>query len=178
MRDTINSALKQAQQGEADKCRLATLRLIQAAIRDRDVAAKANGGDGVTDANIIEMLQTMVRQRNVSAKEFEEMGQLDLAEQEREESRIIHEFLPQQIEGDAMKALCAETVRGLDAHGLRDIGRCMSALKSQYPGQMDFVKASCVVKDILRDENGSSDAGAAASAGMNGSAVEPEPGKS
>ncbi|MBO0343771.1 GatB/YqeY domain-containing protein [Roseibium sp. CAU 1637] len=154
-RDTISSALKQALVG-TDKCRLTTLRLIQAAIRDRDEAAKAHGGDGVADSDIVEMLQTMVRQRDVSAREFEEMGQLDLAEQEKRESQIIREFLPRQVEGDAMQALCAETVTDLDAHGLRDIGRCMSALKTRYPGQMDFVKASCVVRDLLRvGSNGS-----------------------
>ncbi|MFD1696407.1 GatB/YqeY domain-containing protein [Roseibium aestuarii] len=158
MRDTLNTALKQAQT-QADKCRLSTLRLIQAAIRDRDVVARSQGGDGVEDEDILEMLQTMVRQRDVSAREFEEMGQLDLAEQERRESAIIREFLPHQIEGDVMQALCAQAVEELDAHGLRDIGRCMAALKQRYPGQMDFVKASCMVKDLLREGNRAADSG-------------------
>jgi uncharacterized protein len=151
MRDKIVTALKEAQASE-DKRRLATLRLVKAAIMDRDAAARESGRDGVTNADVLDILQKMVRQREVSAREFEEAGQLDLAEQEQIESAIIREFLPVQINGDAMKVLCEETVKDIDAHGLRDIGRCMSELKTRYPGQMDFVQASCVVKDLLRSD--------------------------
>ncbi|MEJ8472612.1 GatB/YqeY domain-containing protein [Roseibium algae] len=151
MRDKIVTALKEAK-ASGDKRRQATLRLVQAAINDRDTAARENGRDGVVDEEILDILRKMVRQRNVSIREFEEAGQIDLAEQERVESLIIREFLPVQINGDDMKALCEETVREINAQGLRDIGRCMSELKSRYPGKMDFVQASCVVKDLLRTE--------------------------
>ncbi|MCK7612666.1 GatB/YqeY domain-containing protein [Roseibium sediminicola] len=149
MRDRINAALKVAQD-DGDKRRCATLRLVQTAVKDREAAARENGKDGVDEIEVIEILQTMISQRETSAVEFESGGQLDLAEQERTEQDIIREFLPVQLNEDEMRSICEETVRDIDAHGLRDIGRCMSELKTRYPGQMDFVQASCVVKDMLR----------------------------
>ena len=143
--------MKEAQ-ASGEKRRLGTLRLIQTAIKDRDSAARDNGADGVSDQEVLEILQKMMRQRSLSAVEFEEAGQLEQAEQERHEAVIIHEFLPVQIDQDKMKALCEETVKEINAQGLRDIGRCMSELKARYPGQMDFVQASCVVKDLLRSD--------------------------
>lgn len=94
----------------------------------------------------------MVRQREESVRDYEEAGQLELAEQEREEMGIIAEFLPRQFDDTAMKTACEDVVRDISANGLRDMGRCMNALKKRYPGQMDFVRASCVVKDLLRTE--------------------------
>jgi len=156
MRDRINAALKAAQDG-GDKRRCATLRLVQTAVKDREAAARENGKDGVNENEVIEILQKMVRQRETSAVEFESGGQLDLAEQERTEQDIIREFLPAQLSDEEMRVLCEETVKDIDAHGLRDIGRCMSELKTRYPGKMDFVQASCYVKDMLRsDGNGQS----------------------
>ncbi|MEP0235591.1 GatB/YqeY domain-containing protein [Roseibium sp.] len=152
MRELIGTALKEAQ-ASGDKRRLATLRLVQAAIKDRDASARENGRDGVAEADVLDILQKMVRQRDVSAREFEEDGQLELAEQERTEAQIIREFLPVQIGGEEMMALCEETVKDIDAQGLRDIGRCMSELKARYPGKMDFVQASCLVKGLLRSES-------------------------
>nr|WP_305987204.1 GatB/YqeY domain-containing protein [Roseibium sp. MMSF_3544] len=149
LRERINAALKTAQE-QGDKRRCATLRLIQTAVKDREIAARESGKDGVDDHDVIEILQKMIRQREVSAEEFETGGQLDLVEQERVEQDIIREFLPAQLSEDEMRALCEETVKDIDAHGLRDIGRCMNELKSRYPGKMDFVQASCVVKDMLR----------------------------
>lgn len=154
MRDRINAALKAAQD-EGDKRRCATLRLVQTAVKDREAAARENGRDGVDEIEVVEILQKMIRQRETSAVEFESGGQLDLAEQERTEQEIIREFLPEQLSDEEIRSICEETVKDIDAHGLRDIGRCMSELKSRYPGKMDFVQASCVVKDMLRtDGNG------------------------
>jgi uncharacterized protein YqeY len=153
MREKIGAALKEAQEA-GSKRRIATLRLIQTAIKDRDAAARDSGRDGVAEEDVIDILEKMVRQRVLSAREFEESGQLDLAEQERQESEIINEFLPDQLDEAAMKTICEQTVREIDAHGLRDIGRCMSELKARYPGKMDFVQASCVVRDLLRDNGG------------------------
>lgn len=149
MREKINAALKAAHD-DGDKRRAATLRLVQTAIRDRDEAARDSGRDGVSEAEILDILQRMVRQREESAREFEEGGQLDRAEQERVERDIIREFLPAQLDEAEMLAICEATVRDIDAHGLRDIGRCMSTLKERYPGKMDFVQASCLVKDLLK----------------------------
>ncbi|WP_165814797.1 GatB/YqeY domain-containing protein [Labrenzia sp. 011] len=159
MRDRINAALKAAQD-EGDKRRCATLRLVQTAVKDREAAARENGKDGVNDSEVIEILHKMVQQREASAAEFESSGQLDLAEQERIEQDIIREFLPAQISEEEMRTLCEETVKDIEAHGLRDIGRCMSELKTRYPGKMDFVQASCLMKDMLRiDGNGQSGKG-------------------
>ncbi len=153
MRERINAALKAAQD-EGDKRRCATLRLVQTAVKDREAAARENGKDGVNETEVIEILQKMIRQRETSAEEFESSGQLDLAEQEREEQEIIREFLPVQLSDEEMQKICEETVKDIDAHGLRDIGRCMNELKSRYPGKMDFVQASCLVKDMLRADGG------------------------
>lgn len=149
MRDRINAALKEAKAGD-NKLRSATLRLIQTAVKDREAAARESGKDGVDDSEIVEILNKMIRQRDLSAEEFEQSGQLDLVDQERAEQAILREFLPRQLSEKEMQALCATTIKDIDAHGLRDIGRCMSELKARYPGQMDFVQASCLVKDMLR----------------------------
>ncbi|TYC55711.1 GatB/YqeY domain-containing protein [Rhodobacterales bacterium] len=151
MRDRISAALKKAQD-EGDKRKSATLRLVQTAVKDREAAARENGKDGVKEEEVIEILQKMVRQREVSAAEFESGGQLDLAEQEREEQKIIRDLLPVQLTNEETRAICEETVKEIDAHGLRDISRCMNELKSRYTGQMDFVQASCFVKDMLRSD--------------------------
>ncbi|QFT30898.1 Yqey-like protein [Labrenzia sp. THAF82] len=161
MRDRINAALKAAQD-DGNKRRCATLRLVQTAVKDREAAARENGKDGVSEHDVIEILQKMIHQRESSAVEFESGGQLDLAEQERVEQEIIREFLPAQLSDEEVRAICEETVKDIDAHGLRDIGRCMSELKTRYPGKMDFVQASCVVKDMLRT-NGNGAATAEAS---------------
>ncbi len=149
MRDRINAALKVAQD-DGNKRRCATLRLVQTAVKDREAAARENGKDGVKEIEVVEILQKMIKQRETSAEEFESGGQLDLAEQEREEQDIIREFLPEKMSDDEVRTLCEATVKDIDAQGLRDIGRCMSALKTRYPGKMDFVQASCFVKDMLR----------------------------
>ncbi|MTH99578.1 GatB/YqeY domain-containing protein [Roseibium sp. RKSG952] len=151
MREQIQSALKAAK-ADGDKRRTATLRLIQTAIKDRDASAREQGRDGVSEAEVLDILQKMVRQRDVSGDEFEQSGQLDLAEQERAERDIIEEFLPERLDDAEMRKLCEATLKDIDAHGLRDIGRCMSELKARYPDKMDFVQASCLVKDLLRSE--------------------------
>ncbi len=153
MRDRINAALKDAQR-TADKRRCATLRLIQAAVTHRETTVRETGKDSLGDLEVIEILQKMVSQRNISAEEFESSGKLELSEQERIERDIIREFLPEQFGDEKMREACETTVRDIEAHGLRDIGRCMSELKARYPGQMDFVQASGVMKDLLRN-NGS-----------------------
>ena len=148
MREQINAALKQATLDQ-DKRKMSTLRLINAAIMDRDIAARGAGKDPVSDEEILEILGKMIRQRLESAKAYEEGNRLDLAEQEREEIGIIRKFLPEQLDEEQVRSVCAETVKQTGAHGLRDIGRCMQALKSRYSGRMDFGKASSVVKGLL-----------------------------
>ena len=149
MREQINAALKQATLAK-NKRKISTLRLINAAILDRDIAARGAGRDPVSDEDILEILGKMIRQRMESAKTYEEGNRLDLAEQEREEIGIIQDFLPLQLDEEEVRSACAELVKETNAQGLRDIGRCMQTLKSRYQGRMDFGKASTVVKGLLR----------------------------
>ena len=148
MRDMFNAALKDALKA-GDKRRLATLRLITAAIKDRDIAARSEGKDAVSDAEILQILSKMIKQRRESATTYEEAGRLELATQEREELAIIEGFLPKQLGEDEVEAACKEIIADLGADGLKDMGKCMGALKEKYAGQMDFAQASKAVKDLL-----------------------------
>ncbi len=149
MRDKIAEALKSAQKSQ-DKRAISTLRLIQAAIKDRDIANRGAGKDPVCDDEVLEILVKMVKQRKESAKAFEEGNRFELAEQERAEIEIIRNFMPQQLGEDDVRQACAKIVDETGADGLRDMGKCMSALKEKYPGQMDFGKASGIVKTLLQ----------------------------
>jgi len=148
MRDAIQAALKDAQKSQ-DKCRVSTLRLICAAVKDRDIANRSNGKDPVSDEEISEILTKMVKQRRESAETYEQAGRLELADQERRESAVILEFLPKQMCEEEVEQACENVVRETGAEGLRDVGKCMSTLKERFSGQMDFSKASGVVKGIL-----------------------------
>jgi len=149
MREKINAALVVAMKAQ-EKRRMCTLRLINAAIKDRDIAARGAGKDALGDEDVLEILSKMVKQRKESARAYEDGGRLELAEQELEEIQIIREFMPQQLDNDAMNSVCAEVVESLGAAGLRDMGRTMAALKERYPGQMDFGQASKLVREMLQ----------------------------
>ncbi|WP_138379300.1 GatB/YqeY domain-containing protein [Luteithermobacter gelatinilyticus] len=149
LRDKLNDAMKLAMK-EKDKRRLATVRLILAAIKDRDISKRTEAGaSGVSDDEIIEILSKMVKQRQESIKAYEEGGRLELAEQEREEMEIIQEFLPRQMGEDEIQAAVAEAITETQASGLKDIGKIMAFLKKKYTGQMDFAKASAAAKSAL-----------------------------
>lgn len=148
MREQFSEHLKEAIKAQ-DKRRIATLRLISAAIKDRDVEARGQGKERVSDDELLQILAKMVKQRDESIAIYEEAGRLELAEQEREEAAIIKEFLPQQMSEDEVTATCSQAVAELEAGGLRDMGKVMAHLKATYPGQMDFGKASCIVKGLL-----------------------------
>ena len=149
MRETLAEALKTALKA-GDKRRTSTLRLIQAAIQDRDIAHRGSGKDPVSDDEILQILTKMVKQRQESAKAFEEGARLELAAQERDEITIITDFLPKQMEDAAVRDAAQKVIAELGAEGLRDMGRIMTALKERYPGQMDFGKASGIVKELLQ----------------------------
>ena len=149
MREIIAQALKDAIKAH-DKRRISTLRLIQAAIQDRDIAHRGAGKDPVSDEEIMQILAKMVQQREDSAKAFEEGNRLELAAQEREEIAIIQGFLPRQLGEDDVKQACQQVIDEVGADGLRDMGRCMAALKERFAGQMDFGKASSIVKTMLQ----------------------------
>ncbi|MGI9416031.1 MAG: GatB/YqeY domain-containing protein [Hyphomicrobiales bacterium] len=149
MRERINTALKEAVKSQ-DKIRMSTLRLINAAIKDRDIASRTNGkSEGVGDAEVLGILAKMIKQRDESAVTYEQAGRLELSEQERNEIVVIQEFLPKQLNEDEIAAACRQVVEDLDAGGLKDMGRTMGALKERYSGQMDFGKASKTVKGLL-----------------------------
>ncbi len=149
MRDRIELSLKEAMRAK-DAPRLSTLRLITAAIKDRDIAARGDGDDnGVAAGEILAILARMIKQRQDSAKAYEEGGRLELAEKERDEITVIEEFLPRQLDAAETEAAVRAAIAETGAASIRDMGRVMAALKAKYAGQMDFGKAGGSVKSLL-----------------------------
>ena len=148
LRDDINHALRDAQKIQ-DKTRRSTLRLINAAIQDRDIAARSADREGVGNDVIIEILSKMVKQREEAAITYEEAGRLEIAEQERAEIEIIREFLPPQLDDAEIKQIITQACETLKAQSLKDMGRLMAHLKENYAGQMDFARAAAVIKEQL-----------------------------
>jgi uncharacterized protein YqeY len=149
LRETVTAALKQAMK-DRDAERLSTLRLINAAIKDRDIAVRGEGReDGVDDTEVLAILGKMVKQRQESARAYEEGGRIDLAEQERKEIGYIEEFLPRQLSDEEVAAAVDEAITSVGATSIRDMGKVMGALKAQYTGQMDFGAVGPVVKARL-----------------------------
>jgi uncharacterized protein YqeY len=149
LRNDIPEALKAALKDQ-DKRAVSTVRLIMAALKDRDIAARGKGNtEGISDDEILQMLQTMVKQRRDSIEMYEQGGRLELAEREREEITIIERFLPQQLGDAEIGAAVDQVIAAVEAGGLKDMGKVMSALRESYAGQMDFGKASALVKEKL-----------------------------
>ena len=148
LRDEINTSLKEAMKS-GDKRRLGTLRLVNAAIKDRDIEARGHGKDPLSDDDLLGLLAKMIKQREESAKVYEEAGRADLSTQEREEIAIIQSFLPTQLTEAESQAAIAAVIAEIGAAGLKDMGRTMAALKERYTGVMDFGKASGTVKNLL-----------------------------
>ena len=133
-----------------DKRRVSTLRLVSAAIKDRDIAARGLGKGEATDAELLELFTKMIKQREELEKIYRDAGRAELARQEAEEIAIIREFLPKQLpEADTQKAI-ADAIAEAGATSVRDMGKVMAALKARYAGQMDFGKVSALVKAKLR----------------------------
>jgi uncharacterized protein YqeY len=149
LRSRLNEALKAAMKAKSERA-LATLRLILAALKDRDIAARTKGGgDMIGDDEILQMLQSMIKQRRESIALYEQGGRLELAQQEAEEIEVIQRFLPRQMSDEEVSAAVAATIQDLEATGLKDMGRVMTALRERFAGQMDFGKASQAVKTQL-----------------------------
>ena len=152
LRDRIGEALKTAMR-EKDAARLSTLRLINAAIKDRDIAKRGEGGDGADDGvdgdEILQILGKMVKQRHESVRAYEEGGRLELAEQERAEIGVIEDFLPRQLDESETAAAVETAIAETGATSIRDMGKVMGALKAKYTGQMDFGTAGPMVKARL-----------------------------
>ena len=149
LRDQLQTALKEAMKAkQAD--RLSTLRLINAAIKDRDIANRGEGGEGeISEAEILAALGRMVKQRQESARAYEEGGRLELAEKETAEIKVIEEFLPRQLEAAEVEAAIAAAVAEVGATSIRDMGKVMAVLKVKYTGQMDFAAVGPRIKDRL-----------------------------
>ena len=149
LRERINAALKEGMRAK-DKGRLATLRLINAAIKDRDIASRGADGDGrVSDDEVRAIQSRMIKQRRESARAYEEGGRLELAESERAEIDVIEEFLPRQLPDDEIDAAIDAAIAELGAGSIRDMGRVMGRLKERHTGQMDFTRVGSRVKARL-----------------------------
>jgi uncharacterized protein YqeY len=149
LRLRISDELKQAMKDKA-ATRLSTLRLINAAIKDKEISLRGDSGDtGVTDDDVLAILGKMAKQRAESARAYEEGGRLDLAESERAEALIIEEFLPRQLDQAETEKAVAAAVKEIGAESIRDMGKVMAVLKSKYTGRMDFSSVGPMVKDRL-----------------------------
>ncbi len=149
IREDFTTALKQAMQSK-DTVALSTIRLITAAMKDRDIAARGKGdADGIADTEILSMLQSMIKQRQESSKTYRDHKRNDLAEREEAEIVVIERFLPQQMSeeetGQAVEAIIAE----VSASSIKDMGKVMGELKTRYAGKLDMAKAGGVVKAKL-----------------------------
>ena len=149
LRDRLQTALKDAMRAKEVE-RLSTLRLINAAIKDREIASRGEGGEvEVGEADIMAIMGKMVKQRHESARAYEEGGRVELAEKELNEIRVIEEFLPRQLAAEEVKAAIAEAIAESGATSIRDMGRVMAVLKGKYTGQMDFGAVGPAVKEML-----------------------------
>lgn len=149
LRTRLSEALKGALKAK-DQVRTSTIRLVLAAVKDRDIALRGTGkAESISDDDILALLQTMVRQRIESIELFDKGGRVDLADRERSEIDIIRSFMPAQLDDDAIIEATKLVIEESGAKGLKDMGRVMALLKSKYTGKMDFSKASSIVKKIL-----------------------------
>ena len=148
MRNKLSESLKEALKAK-ETVKVSTLRLILAAVKDREIAMR---GEDKTlgDEDILLIMQKMIRQRQESAEVYEKAGRGELAAQERAEIVVIEQFLPVQMGGEEIQAACKTVISELGAAGLKDMGRVMNALKERYAGQMDFKEASACVKQLLQ----------------------------
>ena len=149
LRDRLNDALKEAMKTK-DEVATSTLRLILAALKDRDIADRSKGNhDGIDDDEILRLLQSMIKQRNDSVEAYVKGGRDELAEREKQEIAIIERFLPEQLSADEMAAAVDAVIAEVGATSLKEMGQVMAELREKYAGQMDFGKASALVKDKL-----------------------------
>ena len=149
LRDDINNALKTAMK-DHDKARLSTLRLINAAVKDRDIANRGEGKPAVDDTELQSILAKMIKQREESVKLYNEGGRPELAKAESDEIAVIREFLPRQLDENEVQKAIAEGLEATGAESLRDMGKVMAWLKDRYNGQMDFAKVGAAIREKLK----------------------------
>jgi uncharacterized protein YqeY len=149
LREQIDTALKDAMKAR-DQRRVSTLRMVLAAIKDKDIAARSETSrEAISDDDVLSLLAKMVKQRDDSITQFVTGNRPDLADAEREEIAIIREFMPRQMSEDDIKEAAAQVIDDTGATSMKDMGKVMAALKEAYAGQMDFAKASALVKGLL-----------------------------
>ena len=149
LRAELNETLKKSMKAK-DARTVSTVRLILAAMKDRDIAARSKGNhEGIDDVEVLAMLQSMVKQRHETKEICEKGGRLELAEQEAEEIAVIERFLPEPLDEENTLAAVEAVMQELGAESLKDMGRTMAALRERYAGRMDFAKASAIVKERL-----------------------------
>ncbi len=149
LRERLNEALKTAMRAK-DGCAVATLRLILATLKDRDIAERSRDNHtGLTDDQIVDLLQSMIKQRRESIQLYERGGRLDLARQEADEIAVIERFLPPQMNQAEVESAVGEVIEEIGAASLKDMGRAMALLRERYAGRMDFAKAGAAAKARL-----------------------------
>lgn len=150
LRERIQADTKEAMKAK-ETARLSTLRLISAAIKDREIASRTEGGDesGLSEADLTAILSRMVKQRQESAKAYEEGGRLELAEREQDEIKVIQAYLPRQLDDGETRAAVDRAISDLGAQSIRDMGRVMAELRNRHAGQMDFGAVGPMVKERL-----------------------------
>lgn len=149
LRTRLNEELKTAMRAKAERM-LSTIRLILAALKDRDIAARGKGNyDGISEDEILQMLNSMIKQRRESISLYEQGGRCELAQREQEEIEIIQTFMPKQLSDAELDGAVKATIDSLGAKSLKDMGKVMAVLKEKFAGQMDFTRASALVKQHL-----------------------------
>jgi uncharacterized protein YqeY len=149
LRDSLTQALKDAMKAREAR-RVSTVRLILAALKDRDIAARTRGdGSGLADDEILQMLQSMVKQRRESIELYQKGSRPELARQEQDEIAIIEGFMPRQMDEAEIRRVSQSVIVEVGGKGIKDMGRVMAAIKQRYAGQMDFARAAGVVKSLL-----------------------------
>ena len=148
LRDDINNALKEAMKAR-DERRVSTLRMVNAAIKDRDIEARGAGKGPLSDEELLALFQKLVKSRQDSIELYQKGGRADLVAQEQEEIAIISGYLPKQMSEEDMKAAITAAIKDTGAASMKDMGKVIGALRGKYAGQMDFGKASALVKGML-----------------------------
>ncbi len=150
LRDDINAAVKEAMKA-GDKKRLSTLRLMTAAIKDKDINSRTEGHDSALtpDSGLVDLFAKMVKQRQESAAVYLQGGRPELAQNEKDEIEVIQAFMPKQLSEDEAKAAVAAVIQAVGAASVKDIGKVMAELKARHAGQMDFARAGTIVKTLL-----------------------------
>ena len=150
LRERLTAEMKEAMKA-GEKQRLSTIRMVQAALKDKDIEARGAGKGSASDDEVLSLLQKMIKQRNEAAGVYEQGGRPELAENERAEAAIIQDFLPKQMDEDETRAAIRAAIAETGAASPKDMGKVIGVLKTQFAGRMDFSKASGLVKAALAE---------------------------